>query len=249
MILFQIGKLRSKKETTTQLRSYFDEATTLNTKTKVKDMRTASGIKDTFQLVFLEKLFDSYKSKRGRPARQAALNAAREKLPKNTISPVWRIEGEFLPFYFRLTCFDFRPGLDPHQDTPVEILHVVLLGFVKYLWRDLVQNQLKNNDTEKDLLKTRLNSFDVSGLGISPLAGHTLVQYSGSLIGRDFRAIAQVAPFVVYDLVSKDCLATWVALSKLIPLIWQPTIKDIDAHIVSFFHNCVSIWLIHFRLS
>jgi hypothetical protein len=59
-----------------------------------------------------------------------------------------------------------------------------------------------------------------------------LVQYSGSLVGRDFRAIAQAAPFVVYNLVSKDCLATWVALSKLIPLIWQPTIKDIDAHTV-----------------
>jgi hypothetical protein len=101
------------------------------------------------------------------------------------------------------------------------------------MWRDLVQNQLKTKADQKALLVTRLNSFDVSGLGISPLAGHTLVQYSGSLTGRDFRAITQAAPFVVYDLVSADCLATWVALSKLIPLIWQPKIKDIDAHTVS----------------
>lgn len=114
----------------------------------------------------------------------------------------------------------------------MEILHVILLGFVKYLWRDVVQNQLKNNVTQKALLETRLNDFDVSGLGISPLAGHTLVQYSGSLTGRDFRAIAQAAPFVVYDMVSPDCLATWVALSKLIPLVWQPKINHIDDHIV-----------------
>lgn len=124
-------------------------------------------------------------------------------------------------------------GLDPHSDTPVEILHVVLLGFVKYLWRDLVQNQIGSNAEKKELLATRLSSFNVSGLGISPLAGHTLVQYCGSLTGRDFRAIAQVAPFVAYDLVSKDCFETWVALSKLIPLIWQPEIEDIDTHCVS----------------
>lgn len=125
-----------------------------------------------------------------------------------------------------------REGLDPNRDTPVEILHIILLGFVKYLWCDLVQNQIGKNNDKKKLLETRLSSFDVSGLGISPLAGHTLVQYSGSLTGCDFRTIAQVAPFVAYDLVSKDCLETWLALSKLIPLIWQPEIEDINAHCV-----------------
>ncbi|KAJ7303117.1 hypothetical protein DFH08DRAFT_825969 [Mycena albidolilacea] len=113
-----------------------------------------------------------------------------------TISPVWRIKG-----------------LDPHQDTPVEILHVVLLGFVKYLWRDLVQLQLNKKDEKKELLATRLSSLDVSGLG------------------RDCRAILQVAPFVIYDLVSDDCFKTWQALSKIVPLIWQPEIDDIESHI------------------
>jgi hypothetical protein len=131
--------------------------------------------------------------------------------------------------------------LDPHQDTPVEILHVILLGFVKYLWRDLVQNQLGNNIEKKNLLATRLSSFDVLGLGISPLAGQTLVQYSGSLTGRDFQALAQVAPFVAYDIVSKDCLDTWVALSRLIPLVWQPEIEDIDVHCVSLFSCSILI--------
>lgn len=127
--------------------------------------------------------------------------------------------------------------MDPHQDTPVEILHVILLGLVKYLWRDLVQLQLKNKDDKKTLLATRLSSIDVSGLGISPLAGQTLVQYSGSLVGRDFRVIAQVAPFVVYDLVSEDCFKTWQALSKIVPLIWQPEISDIESHAVSKTHK------------
>ena len=78
-----------------------------------------------------------------------------------------------------------------------------------------------------------MSSLDVSGLNIPPLSGETLVTYSGSLTGRDFRAIAQVAPFVVYDLVPKNCLATWNALAALVPLVWQPVIDNIDEYIVS----------------
>ncbi|KAJ7686459.1 hypothetical protein B0H14DRAFT_2176181, partial [Mycena olivaceomarginata] len=77
---------------------------------------------------------------------------------------------------------------DPHQDTPVEILHVIQLGFVNYFWRDAVA-QIKKAD--KEILISRLSSFNVSGLGISPLSGRTLVNYSGSLTGRDFRTIVQ----------------------------------------------------------
>ncbi|KAH9948702.1 hypothetical protein B0H21DRAFT_890351 [Amylocystis lapponica] len=227
----KVGQPRCKTETVAQLNSYFQEASKLNTKTKVSGMRTASGIKDTFQLFFLEDIFASYKKKQGKDAKEAALRAKLESLPINIISPVWRIKG-----------------LDPHQDTPVEVLHVVLLGFVKYLWRDLVQNQLKKKDEKLDLLATRLSSFDVTGLGISPLAGKTLVQYSGSLTGRDFRAIAQAAPFVIYDLVSDDCYETWVALSKLIPLIWQPHIENVSTHLallekeIQYFLLCAARW-------
>ncbi|KAJ7340636.1 hypothetical protein DFH08DRAFT_915624 [Mycena albidolilacea] len=196
----------------------------------MKKMRTENDLKDKFQMVFIDRLFESYKTKRGAETKQAALEAAVASLPANTISPVWRIKG-----------------LDPHQDTPVEILHVVLLGFIKYLWRDLIQ-QLKGKDEKKELLVTRLSSFNVSGLGISPLAGKTLVQYSGSLTGLDFRAIAQVAPFVLYDLVSRDCFETWQALSKIIPLIWQPEINNIESHLalltkeIDHFLLCAAKW-------
>ncbi|KAJ7770349.1 hypothetical protein B0H14DRAFT_2402407 [Mycena olivaceomarginata] len=193
--------------------------------------QTSYRFLDKYQTHFIEQLFDSYKNKRGVAAKQAALDAKKAELPKVTISPVWRIKG-----------------LDPHQDTPVEILHVVLLGFVKYLWRDVVQLQLNKKDEKKELLATRLSSLDVSGLGISPLAGRTLVRYSGSLTGRDFRAISQVAPFVLYDLVSDDCFKTWQALSKIVPLIWQPEIDDIESHIalltkeIEHFLLCAARW-------
>lgn len=134
-------------------------------------------------------------------------------------------------------------GLDPHEDTPVEILHVVLLGFVKYFWRDLITNQIKAD--QKPLLIQRLNSYDVSGLGISKIGGETLVNYSGSLTGRDFRVISQVAPFVIHDLVPTDVFNAWVSLSKLVPLIYQPTIDDIDQFTVSqFSYNTFGVELI-----
>ncbi|KAI0670253.1 hypothetical protein C8Q78DRAFT_975449 [Trametes maxima] len=225
------GRKRTKAETEKTLRSYFTMAATPHTKTEIAKERTRTGIKDTFQLTLLEKLFDSYKSKRGYEAKQNALNEAIEQLPEHRINPVWRIKG-----------------LDAHQDTPVEILHVVLLGFVKYFWRDLVQGQLKNKDKEKELLITRLSSLDVSGLGLSPLAGRTLVQYAGSLTGRDFRAISQVAPFVIYDMVSPECYEAWASLSRLVPLIWQPVIEDVKDHLktldeaIKNFLLCTAQW-------
>jgi hypothetical protein len=114
------------------------------------------------------------------------------------------------------------------------------LGFVKYFWRDLVQNQI--NDEQKGLLIIRLSSLNVEGLGISQLAEETLVNYAGSLTGRDFRAIAQVTPFVIYDMVSSDVFDAWVALSTLVPLLWQPIIDDINTYLVSL-NNTVSIVL------
>jgi len=131
-----------------------------------------------------------------------------------------------------MTCF--FSGLDPHRDTPVEILHVVLLGFLKYMWRDLVHNQLKKNDTRRALLVARLKSVNVTGLNIAKITEDTLVKYAGSLTGRDFRVIAQVVPAIIHDLgLSEACRETWLALCKLVPLVWQPEIADIEEHIVS----------------
>ena len=71
----------------------FEEASTVGTKTKVQNMRTETGIKDTHQMFFLDKLFKSYKSKRGRESKQTALDKEIKSLPDIITSPVWRIKG------------------------------------------------------------------------------------------------------------------------------------------------------------
>ena len=64
-----------------------------DTKTKIAQERTKTGIKDTFQLFHLDKLFKSYAGKRGKDAKQSALDAAVAELPDDIINPVWRIRG------------------------------------------------------------------------------------------------------------------------------------------------------------
>jgi hypothetical protein len=121
--------------------------------------------------------------------------------------------------------------LDPHSDTPIEILHVVLLGFLKYFWRDAID---RLSDEKKVVLKSRLTSMDLSGLdpSVTSLYGHTLVQYAGSLVGRDFKIIGQVAVFALYDLLDQPILDAWSALSALLPLVWMTKIENIDTHMV-----------------
>ncbi|KAJ7866241.1 hypothetical protein B0H14DRAFT_2573515 [Mycena olivaceomarginata] len=58
-------------------------------------------------------------------------------------------------------------GLDPSQDTPVELLHTVLLGVMKYIWHMLNTSQW--SDADRHLLAIRLQSTDISGLTIPPI--------------------------------------------------------------------------------
>ncbi|KAK1231629.1 hypothetical protein PQX77_005252 [Marasmius sp. AFHP31] len=209
------GAPRTRSESINQLNEHFHLTKQIKNDTRMKKERTRTGLKDTYQMFFVDKLLKSYKSRRTDVTKTLALNRAVQDLPLETMSPVWRIRG-----------------LNPHADTPVEILHVVLLGFVKYLWRDVIQNQLKKKAEKMAELSARLSSTNVDGLGLASfLAGDTLTKYYGSLTGGDFRKIAQVAPFVLHGLVSEDCYQTWVVLSKLIPLIWQPEITDVSKYV------------------
>ncbi|KAF9059623.1 hypothetical protein BDP27DRAFT_1238327, partial [Rhodocollybia butyracea] len=228
------GDPRNKHESVQQLKSQFTLAQAQGNVTKIKEARTETGLKDTYQNFFIERLFSLYKTQRGVDQKQAALNKAISDLPRETMSPVWRIRG-----------------LDPHCNTPVEVLHVVLLGFIKYLWRDVIENHIKKNEHRTKELIIKLNSVNIEGLGLgSGLAGSTLVNHYGSLTGSDFRKIAQIAPFILKGFVPNDCYETWVALSKLIPLIWQPEIEELESYLttltleINYFLACTARWTV-----
>ncbi|VDB83188.1 unnamed protein product [Peniophora sp. CBMAI 1063] len=208
-------RARSRSESMHQFDYQFQLAKTPWRKDALKLQRLKTGLRDPHQDVYLEQIQAAAgargKSQAEKEARVADL-LSRLPRPEDMSSPIWKIDE-----------------LDPHQDTPVEILHVILLGFVKYYWRDAMA-RLK--DSEKAIVADRLSSFDTRGLGLPPLPGPTVVNLSGSLVGRDFRGLVQAAPFVLYGFESlgKDILDAWISLSLLVSLVWQPEIKNIDTY-------------------
>lgn len=235
---------RSREETLRCLKSQFNEAKRIRGQSEVNSKRTNTGLKDTFQSWFIDRLCKVTVAKgKSRTEKTAEVSSLLQSFPPEgmLVSPVWRIKGIVLYsccciwpmrlLFGRLLDHLRIADFDPHCDTPVEILHVILLGFVKYFWRDAIA-RLK--EPEKKVLIARLSSFDVSGLGFPPLSGATLVTYARSLVGRDFRAVVQAAPFVLHGLkgIPSESLDAWAGLSRVVALVWQPEIHDLDVHIV-----------------
>ncbi|KAA1078750.1 hypothetical protein PGTUg99_008919 [Puccinia graminis f. sp. tritici] len=120
-------------------------------------------------------------------------------------------------------------GFDGVHDTPVEILHVILLGIVKYLARDLVGSVTAAN---RDELVGRLRSFSISCLNIDSVKPEYLIKHIKSLVGRDFKILLQAGPFFLMSFISPEKQAIWLALCKLAPLIFQSRIGDMTRYLV-----------------
>ncbi|KAG5219769.1 hypothetical protein IMY05_C4770000700 [Salix suchowensis] len=227
-----IGKLRSKHETVNSLQSQFIYASTPGSKTRVKAMRTETGIKDTYQLHFVEQLFDSVKGKRGEAAKQAAIDAKLRSFPSNVTSPVWRINGQSWPSHRLKSIVELienRSRSPPGYSGGDLTCHSARLCQV-FMERPSSEPAEEQDQGARTAADPHILLRCVWPRNITT-CWNNFGAILGSLTGRDFRAIAQVAPFVAYDLVSAECLATWVSLSKLIPLVWQPDIFGVDDHI------------------
>lgn len=100
----------------------------------------------------------------------------------------------------------------------------------------------------KEILKVRLSSFDMGGLGLSRAKGHTLVQYAGSLNGADFRLILQLAPSVLQGLIPDAAYQAWLALCRLAPLLFQPQISNLESYLVSLYQiqTGLSLYIVNY---
>lgn len=135
--------------------------------------------------------------------------------------------------FFLLTIIEINStGVDIHQDTPTEILHTILLGVVKYFWGQTVY--ILGGLKRMELFQTRLASFDINGLNSPTISAEYICHYKGGLIGKHFKSLTQIMPFLIYDLVPGTVLEAWNTIGELVVLLWHTEILDTEEYLASF---------------
>ncbi|KAG2156931.1 uncharacterized protein EDB93DRAFT_1238771 [Suillus bovinus] len=163
--IFVPGQLRTPAGTAAEIRAQFVTALDSGASEKIKKSVSSTGIKDTTTGYILEAVVEMGKKL---CKRVAGVQPKQERSTLNdTINPLLGVEG-----------------FNVHQDTPMEILHTVLLGVVKYF----------------------LGQTD--GLDSPCLNADYICHYKGSLIGKHFKSLAQVMPFLIQDLLPRTVLAS-----------------------------------------
>ncbi|KAJ6452950.1 hypothetical protein C8R45DRAFT_1193344 [Mycena sanguinolenta] len=183
----------------------------------IKDAQTRTGVKDPYTQFWIDEILSRFKSlskatPRPSPAeiQQQLLDWVDENRDK--------IEN---PFYA-------TRSLDPTKDTPVEILHTMLLGITKYIWH--VTHTKLSTDAKKTYVP-RLQATDTAGLSIPAIRAGYILQYAGSLVGRQLKILVQTSPFHVGDLVDDPMkFAAWKAAGELAALLWVPETKKMDQY-------------------
>ncbi|OAV89083.1 hypothetical protein PTTG_28819 [Puccinia triticina 1-1 BBBD Race 1] len=120
-------------------------------------------------------------------------------------------------------------GFDGVKDTPIEILHVVLLGFVKYLARDALSGK-KLKPHQQNELRARLQLFNTQALNIPPINAKSFVNHIKSLVGKEFKILVQAAPFVFFQFLTPKRKAIWTAVCQLVPFIFVTKINNMEEY-------------------
>ncbi|KAJ7580890.1 hypothetical protein C8J56DRAFT_896239 [Mycena floridula] len=182
----------------------------------VKTAQTDSGINDTFTQYWIEDILTQFKA-----MNKAGTNHTQEDITAELLKWVNDNHDKIFSPFLNLK------GLDPTKDTPVEILHTILLSIIKYIWH---YSHTQWTDSKKQTYVHHLQATNTTGLSIQAIRVPYIMQYANSLIGHQLKTLMQANVFHVYDLVDRDHFAVWKAVRELRALLWHPEIKDIEEY-------------------
>ncbi|KAJ7857220.1 hypothetical protein B0H13DRAFT_2237721 [Mycena leptocephala] len=264
--LFAPGEPRTPADTVAKIKEQIRSAC-LGVATAVENLQTESGVKDKISVHWIELLLNRAREIQqervyNRETRDPRLNdpkiknGARQLVKQGIIND---IQEELFDWFANLITGinpELRPGdhynvllrlrgLDPHRDSPCEILHTVLLGEDKYVWYETTKGW---NDEQGAIFAARLQSTSIDGLNLPPLHAQYMVQYKKSLIGKHYKALQQVGIFQLdTQLCSPALFELWKANGVLGALIWFPVIKDMDQYLADLtvaIDNVLDRWAI-----
>ncbi|KAG1729393.1 hypothetical protein EDB19DRAFT_1641994 [Suillus lakei] len=133
--IFNSGNIRLPEETANTVRQQFETAMLSGASEKVKNSMSSTGIRDAASASVLNTLLELGNKLRKRMAGSPAI-------PENEVRIVLEKEFEQL-----LQGGKLDDAINPllgihafnvHMDTPTEILHMILLGVIKYFWGQTV---------------------------------------------------------------------------------------------------------------
>ncbi|KAH8980192.1 hypothetical protein EDB92DRAFT_1772723, partial [Lactarius akahatsu] len=223
--IFEVGNIRDPAETKRVIEQQLELCVLPGGSDKVDTAAQSSGIKDAAVAPIIK-----YITAKGKALRN--FSTPNTKTSLNEIQVQLREERDSLLRKGGINPLIGMPGFNMHLDTPTEILHTVLLGVVKYYWAQTIW-QLKNRSKNMALFQTRLASVDWNGLNAPSTDTEYICQYHGSLIGKHFKSLAQVMPFLIYNIMHEDVLHAWNIMGVLLVLLWHTVIKDIEHYLAS----------------
>ncbi|KAJ7302189.1 hypothetical protein DFH08DRAFT_826815 [Mycena albidolilacea] len=154
---------------------------------------TASGIKDKYTEYWINDILSQFKKEVERGASKDAVSMALKQWVKDNNDNIYS------PF---LTT----DGFDAPHDTPIELLHTILLGVLKYVWHTTHKSWTVD---QKKMFELRLQAADTSGLAVEGIRAVYIVQYANSLIG-SWKTVGEISALLWYseiDDMESYCLA------------------------------------------
>ncbi|KAH7903913.1 hypothetical protein BJ138DRAFT_972910, partial [Hygrophoropsis aurantiaca] len=84
-----------------------------------------------------------------------------------------------------------------------------------------------------ETFQMRLESVSKTGLDSPMLGAEYICHFKGSLIGKHFKSLAQVMPYLIYDIVPQTVLDGWTVIGELIVLLWHTVIDDKEVYLAN----------------